>query len=230
MSKKIKIKGLPSAGISNIKFLARGKRGVIHTGILIFRGKRIKVAIKSKLPESRAESRIENEGKWLKLVNKKGIGPQVIKSSKNYVMYKFIEGDFLLDFVSRSDVTKEQILDILKNIFGQLYVLDMLGVNKGEMHHPVKHIIVEEKLVRNKTVKGDQIEFIPMLIDFERCYESHRPKNVTQFCQFFLNGKIRVPLEQKGIFVDKELLLERAKEYKKRMTETKLNKITELFC
>jgi predicted Ser/Thr protein kinase len=38
------------------------------------------------------------------------------------------------------------------------------------MHHPVKHALVRGKKI--------------VLIDFERCKTSLRPKNVTQVCQF----------------------------------------------
>jgi len=63
---------------------------------------------------------------------------------------------------------------VLKNVFEQCYKMDKLGLNKEEMHHPVKHIVVQKN--------GK-----PVLLDFERCKSRKRQHNVTQFCQFVIS-------------------------------------------
>jgi len=50
-------------------------------------------------------------------------------------------------------------------------------VNKFEMHHPTKHILIKAGKPSRKTV---------VMIDFERCRWTEKPKNVTQFVQFLL--------------------------------------------
>ncbi len=62
------------------------------------------------------------------------------------------------------------------------YILDAIGVQKEEMTHPEKHIIV-----------ADRVYFI----DFERSVLSERPANVTQFCSY---------LRRFGVEIDVELL------------------------
>ena len=70
--------------------------------------------------------------------------------------------------------------------------------NKDEMHHPLKHIII--------TPSG------PVLIDFERCKETKKPKNVTQFVEFLC--RIKEELSKKGILINAENLRKLSKEYK----------------
>ncbi|AAB90815.1 MULTISPECIES: hypothetical protein [Archaeoglobus] len=66
------------------------------------------------------------------------------------------------------------------------FIMDVMGVEKQEMNHPDKHIIV-----------GDDV----YLIDFERARFKDRPSNLTQFCMY---------LRRFGIEIEKTLL----KDYK----------------
>src|SRR3989344_8569931 len=78
--------------------------------------------------------------------------------------------------------------------------LDLLKLNKEEMHHPHKHIIVDRK--------GK-----PSLVDFERARIVSRPKNVTQFCQYLRSTQFGGLLAKKGIRIDAERLTAAAREY-----------------
>ena len=92
----------------------------------------------------------------------------------------------------------------------QCKVLDDLGINKEEMHHPVKHILIGKKDI--------------VMIDFERCSFSEKVKNVTQFIQFITSTNLSKILNEKGIFFDKEKLRDVAKNYKEKR-EIKLEDI-----
>jgi len=59
---------------------------------------------------------------------------------------------------------------VFSEILKQCKTLDELKINKEEMHKPLKNIIIKN----NK----------PILIDFERCHYTLRPKNLNQFKQF----------------------------------------------
>ena len=162
----------------------KGKRGLIYKEKV--NGK--DVIIKVPHPDSRTET-VNNEIRFLKLVNKKGIGPKFIKSCNNKLWMEYVEGELILDFLKN----KKLITTTIKSILNQMYVLDKLGVNKFEMTHPHKHIIVR----KNK----------PVLIDFERCRFTEKPKNVTQFCQFITSGKVMRLLKEKGIVLDKKKIM-----------------------
>ena len=155
---------LKKTGVKNIEFFAKGKRAYIYTGTY----KNQKVAIKTKNPKSLAKNRIQNEIKFLKILNKHKIGPKLIKYDKSYFIYKFIEGE---QYIKNKDNQK-----VIKNILKQCRVLDKLKINKLEFTRPIKHIFVKNNKVT--------------LIDFERCYKTNNPKNVTQFCQFLISNKL----------------------------------------
>jgi len=192
--------------IKDIKYFTKGHRGILFSGNF----KHKKVMIKAKLPQSKAIGRIENEAKWLKILNKKNIGPRLLFSKKDYFTCQFIEGDFIIEYLKKSN--KEKIKKTIKDIFNQLFILDKLKVNKEEMHRPVKHIIINKK---NK----------PSLLDFERCHIALRPKNVTQFCQFLISGNIPKILKEKGIKINKNKIMKLAADYKKNISKEKLEKI-----
>jgi predicted Ser/Thr protein kinase len=154
--------------IKDLKYLAKGKRSVVYTGIY----KNQKVAIKSKRPESEAKGRLENEAKFLKILNKHKIGPILLKSGKDYIIYKFVEGTLLSGFLEK-EKDKSKKKKVLINILKKARILDKLKINKLEFTRPIKHVFV-----KNSTVK---------IIDFERSYYTENPKNVTQFCQFLMS-------------------------------------------
>jgi putative serine/threonine protein kinase len=183
-----------------MKFFAKGKRGFVYTEF--YKGK--KIAIKKKNPDSEAFGRVQNEARMLKLLNKHKIGPKFIEAGDDFVKYYFVEGKMILDFVEVSG--KKEIIKTLKSVFEQCYTLDKLKINKEEMHHPVKHIIV--------TKRG------PVMIDFERGHFVQKPKNVTQFCQFVRS--MAKTLMGKGIIIEPESIMKLAAQYSREMSRKNL--------
>lgn len=202
------LKTLEKKGLKNIKKFARGNRGLLYKASL----KKKDVVIKTKKPESKAKGRIANETRWIKILNKHKIGPKLLFSGRGYFAYEFVKGDFILDFIKKNN--KEDIIKIIKNVFNQIYIMDKLKVDKEEMHHPLKHVIIDKK---------------PVLIDFERCKITIKPKNVTQFCQFLMSGSTELLLKQKGINLNKSKVIKLAKIYKKEQTKENLNKILSIL-
>lgn len=201
------LRKLENKKISRIKYFAKGKRGLLLKGIY----KNKTIGIKTKNPKSHAFGRIENELKWLKRLNRHKIGPKLLFFDEDYFVYEFIEGDFIVDYIGKS--SRKKIKKVLKDILNQLLILDELKVDKEEMHHPVKHVIVS----KNK----------PFLIDFERCHYSQHPKNITQFCQFLMG--ISETLKSKGIFIKKPEMMELAKVYKNNQSKQNFRKIADLI-
>ena len=204
------LKELERRRIESVSYFSKGHRGILFAGT--YRGK--KAIIKAKLPESMAVGRIENEAKWLVRLNKKKIGPKIIESGEGYFFYEFVNGGFILDYLRASK--KKYIKKTIKKIFSQLFELDELKADKEEMHHPVKHILVDKK--------GN-----PTLLDFERCHISLKPKNVTQFCQFLTSGRMERILKEKGIILDKEEMIRLSSEYKHDISKKMLNCILAKF-
>lgn len=176
------------------KYLTKGKRGKIY----VEKG----IAMKKSLPH-----RVKNESSWIKILNKYKIGPKLVEVKRNYFKYKFIEGEFILDYFKLNN-PKPIIIDVLK----QCRVMDKLKVNKLEMHNPYKHIIIKNKK--------------PVMIDFERAYITEKPKNVTQFCQFIMSRRVYDIIKYK---INKKELIKLLKIYKKNQTEVNFNKIVKFF-
>jgi HemK-related putative methylase len=198
------LRKLHKKGMKRIRYFSRGKRGIIS--VALYRGRT--VAIKTKRPESVAERRVENEARWLRILNKKGIGPQLLFAEPDVLAYYFVEGEFLPDFIEHH--AKKSIISVLTTILNQCFMLDQLGVQKEEMHRPYKHIIVG----RNNTVT---------MLDFERCYRTSKPHNVTQFVEFIC--RIRSVLVRKGFSFTTNALRMVAKEYSMQKTEDHVKNI-----
>jgi len=184
--------------IENVKFFDKGKRSLVYVGNY----KNKKVVIKIKNPKSQAKARILNEAKYLKLLNKYKIGPKLISSEKKFLVYEFIQGKPYIEVIK----TKQRIKLTLQ-ILEKCRILDKLKINKLEFIRPVKHFFVKDSKVR--------------MIDFERCYKTKNPKNVTQFCNFLLHNTL--------FKINKKELISLLKEYKEKQTDKRFKKIKEII-
>jgi len=196
------LRELEAHNIENLNYFAQGKRGVIYTGTQdksrfikthFAKKELVKVAVKIRRVDSKAEGRIENEAKWLKKLNKLGIGPRLLFSAEDYLVYEFVEGEFILDWLKRKN--KGEVFSVILNVLKQCRELDKLNVNKEEMHHPQKHILIGDKVT---------------MLDFERCNETDKPKNVTQFVEFLS----RIIGDLQCIKWDVNVLRDLSREYK----------------
>jgi release factor glutamine methyltransferase len=190
-----RLKMLSSKGFSEVRRFSHGKRGTIY--LSIFKG--IKAAVKSKRPESKASLAIENEARFLKLLNAHGIGPVLLDVGDGYFAYRFAEGIFFLDYLTSCD--RKHAASMIADLFGQCGKLDSLGINKFEMARPVKHVIVKD-------------DGKPVLIDFERARFTENPKNVTQLCDFMMSEPVQDRLSRLMISYDKGAILDLAKAYR----------------
>jgi len=206
------LKDLEIKKIKTIKYFSKGKRGFIFTGDY----KSKKVGIKIKNPESDAILRIENEISFLKILNKKNIGPRLLFYDKDFLVYEFIEGYNILDFFESALKNKKIVIYVTKKIMNQMFIMDKLNINKEEMSHPQKHIIIDKK---NN----------PVLIDFERMHYTIKPSNVTQFSDFLISNNIMTILKKNNININKKQLISAAKIYKKKQKINNFNKILKLI-
>ncbi len=187
------LKKLEAEKLKHITYFTKGHRGFLYKAKL---GKK-NVVVKAENPSSKAFGRIMIEGNWLKKLNKEKIGPKLLIAKNDYVIYEYVKGEFILDFIEKAN--KEQIIKVLRKSFEQCFALDKIKVNKEEMHHPVKHILVDDKLN-------------VVMLDFERTHYTNKPKNVTQFCQFI--SSMQDVLIKKNIKIDKKEMIKLAKKYK----------------
>ena len=134
-------------------------------------------------------------------MNGHNIGPKLIEYGKDYMIYEFINGTRILDYLKKVD--KKDKNRVIKNALLQCRILDKLKIDKYEMNNPYKHILI-----------GKQIK----MIDFERCKFVEKPKNVTQFCQFIVSKKV-------GLNVNRNKLIKILKEYKNNQNDKNFKSI-----
>jgi len=168
--------------------IARGKRSC-----LIRKGNKVKKVF---LKEFRGG--IEIEAKFLKLMSKKDISPSVISVDSEGIVMDFAEGILLKDFLM--SCSKKNLIDILIKILDICRKLDKMGINKMEMNHPGKHIIIGKKI---------------LLVDFERARFSENPKNVRQFVSFIGSGFILEKLDIENRVDFRKKIEDLAEKYKK---------------
>jgi release factor glutamine methyltransferase len=195
-------------GVSGMHKIAKGHRGIVYKGEY----KNEIAAIKRQSPESAAIGRMENEARWLKVLNRKGIGPKFYFSDNDYFVSEYIDGIIISDFL-KQETSKHKIHLVLAEVLRQCFVLDNMRVTKEEMHNPYKHIIIREGK--------------PVMIDFERTHFSEEPKNVTQFCQYIMS-KQKI-LNEKGFKIHKLKMQAAAKNYKEDMSRKNLATILHLI-
>ncbi|HIH11661.1 TPA: hypothetical protein HA241_05700 [Candidatus Woesearchaeota archaeon] len=193
--------------VADITYTTHGCHGDIYRGIFNKGRKKTSVAIKIIRSSSGVKHALDSEVHWLKRVNEVGIGPQLLFSSREYVVMEFVNGPLIIRWLETA--TSFQIIRVLRALLKQCFVLDQLGITKEEMHHPLKHVFIQ----------GGKL----VLIDFERCSGSAKPKNVTQCVEFY--SRIAPFLERRRVQLNVPLLRQFAGEYKHDKTEKTFKKI-----
>ncbi len=210
--------------IINKEFYAKGKRGFVSTATIPAEMNNKKVLIKEKNPESDANT-IANEAEMLRILNKKGIGPEYIHYDKknNQLIREFIDGPRIDEFLK--ECTLIEAKTIIKQVLKQCLIMDELGINKFEMTNPYKHI-----LIKKETKKKNSKKIKAVMIDFERCKFTKKPKNITQFCQYLAKPQIHDMIKEKGLDYDVDELRRLAADYKKQGFNKKIyKKIINIF-
>lgn len=95
--------------------------------------------------------------------------------------------------------------DVVARCLDCCYILDRIGIQKEEMNHPDKHILVTDRVY---------------FIDFERSRFKKNPSNLTQFCAY---------LEKRGVEIDRELVSEYKRSYGREIFLKLKNKVLKVL-
>ena len=210
--KKLSVRFLKLDGDKQLgKFQISGKgHASIVVRILSTRG--TVLALKARRTDS-GKPNMFLETKILLKTNKIGIGPKLHGFTKNFILFDFIEGPTLSEWISSKRRNHHTIKNILSEILKQCHSLDNIRIDHGELSRAHKHIIIGKK---NK----------PVIIDFEKSSDSRRVSNVTSICQYlFVKGKLASETEQTIGKIDKNIFLKLLREYREKLDETSFNKI-----
>lgn len=207
VEKSSMLKTLEKKKVTDIKFFSEGKRGNIFLGK--FKGKQ--VVIKTKKTASFAEAMIDKEALWLRTVNNKfkgkKIAPLFYFADNQICVMEFIEGKPIVEFLESASKPDARL--VIHRLMEKLRLLDNEGLNKEEMHHPVKHVIVR------KEKSGGKSAYEPYLIDFERMHYVRKDngKNITQFLIFLSSGHVAQLLNAKGFRISRKEFITMARKY-----------------
>jgi len=200
-------KKLEKLKVKDIFYYTKGKHSVIYKG----RYKNKEVIIKKGLREY-----ITKEFYFLKKLeeNKFKNSPKIYYFEEEFIIIEFIKGETIENFLLNCK-NKKEVIDVLNKILEITYKLDKLNINKFELNHPYKHIIIKFNN-KNKKIK---------FIDFERSIFSENPKNTRQFLQYIISKKILNILNELNITISKKKVLKIGKELKNKKFKVKIEQL-----
>ncbi|MGI0068777.1 MAG: serine/threonine protein kinase [Nitrosopumilaceae archaeon] len=209
--RKLGIKNVSFQGptiLNNIPVLGKGYVGVV---VLSKQGKK-DVALKIRRIDS-SRNEMKSEAKFLKLANKVNVGPEVIDSSKNFIIMEYIEGRKIIDWVKglkgRGSATK--LKTMIRKVLEDCYNLDRINLDHGELSYIHKHVIVGRS---------------PCIIDFESASTNRRTSNVTSATQGIFIGSGLANIVKKIIKTpNKKDLIESLKKYKHDQSRENFNEL-----
>ena len=180
------------------KYFSKGKRGLIY--ISEYQDK--KFTIKTKNPESFANNTILREYENNKALNYYGVGPKIhyYNEKEDYIIRDFVDGEPFFLWLEKTN-NKQKILNVILDLIEQCKRMDDAMINKLEMNHPHKDLLIEYDK--------------PVIIDFERCKKTIKPKNITQLCQFISSSTMNLELRKKGVRLEKKRIIQLAENYKR---------------
>ncbi|MBS7614175.1 serine/threonine protein kinase [Candidatus Bathyarchaeota archaeon] len=201
--------------IGNVMVLGKGHVGIV---VLAKTDSRL-AALKIKRTDSGRAS-MQHEAEVLKIVNKVGVGPRLLRCSENLLLMELAEGKPFSQWINDlgdSEDAKYVAQKVLRQILEQCWRLDEVGVDHGELSNASKHIIVQP----NNVV---------YILDFETASTQRRVSNITSICHYlFLGGATSEIVRKNIVDVDPASLLEALRAYKKSRTPSNFNVILEIF-
>ena len=154
-----------------------------------------------------------------KFANSFGVGPLAIAATRDFFAMEFIDsikiGNWLRGLKTRS--SKKSSRRLVRHILLQCHLLDLNGLDHGELSNPSKHILI----------KGEK----SVIIDFESASTDRRVSNLSAVGAFlFLGGwqseKLKRVLRPSGKSVpSRAKLISLFGEYKKRPDSSSFEKI-----
>lgn len=195
---------------NNKEYFSKGKRGFIY--LTKYKGENFIIKVKN--PESKSDNVALREYENNLALNKCKVGPKVYfyEKEKDFVVREFVDGKPFFEWLKITK-DKKKIKTFLINLLEQCKRMDDVGINKLEMNHPHKDLLVVNNL--------------PVIIDFERCKKTIKPKNLTQLCQFFVSENLTFELKKHNIIFDKQKIITLAEKYKKEIINKNENKVFE---
>ena len=220
--KKLGVEQVIFEGTSKI-----GSYGVIGKGCvsIVLKG-RIKnhkdiVAIKCRRVDANRKT-MKQDFELQKHANSFGVGPKAISCSNDFFVMEYVDsvkiGKWFQKLKTRS--SKKFIRALIRDSLTQCYLLDVNGLDHGELSNPAKHILLRKD-------SSSLITPRVAIIDYESAGTGRKVSNLTSVAQFFFLGgwqseKVRKIL---GVQRGKKKLISLLREYKQDSSKQSFEKL-----
>lgn len=115
-----------------------------------------------------------------KFANSFGVGPVAISASKDLFAMEYVDsvrvGRWFQSLKTRS--SKRYLQALIRDVLEQCFLLDLNGLDHGELSNPTKHVLILNSTDKPKTA----------IIDYESASLNRRVSNLTSVSQFFFLG------------------------------------------
>ena len=206
---QLRIAQMKKLGINSISFQGDLKLGSIsvlgkgYVGIVVLAkiGKKT-AAVKIRRTDSQRRE-MNSEAKLLRIANSSGVGPNLITSSKNFIVMEYLDGKkigtWIKELKGRGSTSK--LKSIIKKTLEDCYNLDRIGLDHGELSSISKHVIVG----KSKTT----------IIDFESSSTKRKVSNVTSATQgIFIGSGISKTVKKIYKIPAKDKIIDALRNYK----------------
>ncbi|RLF06258.1 MAG: serine/threonine protein kinase [Thermoprotei archaeon] len=179
-----------------VRVVAKGTTSVVLKGVA---GSSI-VAVKARRLDSNRPSLLP-EAYRLRLANRAGIGPRLMAASRNFLVWRFIEGVPLESWVLSASLP--EVRDVIRRLLQQAATLDRLGLVHKELSRIRGHVLVTRDMQ-------------PVIFDFETASLGSGKSNLTQVAQALFIRESEVSRRVRRAFgVTREEVLEALRAYKR---------------
>ncbi|MCD6488699.1 MAG: hypothetical protein J7K21_05695 [Desulfurococcales archaeon] len=174
-----RLRELKNIGITHVINYGRktiGKINILGKGfssiaVLVLQNNRQRV-LKIRRIDSRRKT-LEYEAILLEYLRPYSIAPRPYSWSRNYIVMDYIDGS-PLDLVIKILLSKnelDKIYLILKRVLTKAWLLDIIGIDHGELNRPFNHILVDKN-------------YYPYFIDFESARYKKKRHNLTMVSSY----------------------------------------------
>jgi putative serine/threonine protein kinase len=164
---------------------------------------------------------MDREAALHKIANSVGIGPEIIRHSKNLIVMEFVEGSSIINWIKQDQniADPDKVRSVIVNVLEQCYVLDRACLDHGQLSCLHHHVIISKSKTAN-------------IIDFESSStERRRVSNVTCAAQsLLLSGLISKRINKVLDLENKrENIIQKLKAYKSYQTRVNFDKILDML-
>ena len=196
--------------IDGIHILGKGTRGLVVKAY----SNDSSFALKIRRTDSPRLDLIK-EAKIQNIVNQFGIAPKIFNFTKNFISMECIDGFILNDYIQKFQ--NNSVFDlrlIIADLLYQCFILDINGIDHGELSNLKKHVIISDKAY---------------IIDFDSASQTRRVSNLTSSAQYLFIGGPFSSYFQKIFSIDVDLLKTKLKNYKFNQNHDNFNNIFEIL-